>query len=178
MTENRKNMVMIEKLRFPVIAVVLLIALACNGGSGAASGDAVSVDSSAAVEPVLTKEQVDSVSRLYGMLSGDDIAEQKRAIIASDPNSGYDSEAYVRGLRVALTASAPSESYTLGLRAAVEVVAKINDLKQYGIEVNRELLLCSIESVLNADSIGEERLQEINRAYNDLLQSVYQSAHK
>lgn len=161
-------------ITLPAFLALAMALTACHKDETRAASSATGSED--APQPFATAGQADSIARLQGYLTGVDFAGQKATIVAADPSFNYDNEAFLRGFNVALNGHSPA--YTQGIKASLEILTKINDMQNYGVEVNKKQLLDAIESTLMADSISEENGAKLTSAYNDLLQRLYKSGGK
>lgn len=164
-------------MKIPIIFTVCFllsgaVVSGCSGGSvnGADSTDSVRTDT---IVQMLTPEEADSMAYCVGFLNGSDASVNKRKMVEESPEYGYDDESYMKGFRTALSQQNASPGYTQGVQAARDIIFKIEELRSYGIEVNREILLQAISRQFSADSVTADRMQQLNSAYNVLLQRVY-----
>lgn len=164
------NILSLRRVFVFIAASSLLWASSACSGSDTDGADSAGADSATGVPDVLPPEQTDSVAMLLGMLLGNDEAA---ALSAQDSLPPLDKDAYLRGLRVTLSDSCASESFTNGLNAAYDLILQIENLKAYDVEIDRTLLLSAIEKALMVDSVSEAQVQQITSAYNSMLQRVY-----
>lgn len=162
-------------LAFASAAALLFAASACLGDESSRA-DSAGVDSVAAVPDILSPAQTDSVAVLLGTLDGHDEALRMATETADGNPAQFDKNAYISGVRAALSDSCASESFTNGLAAAYDIILQIENLGTYGVEIDRNLLLSAIEKALMADSVSDAQLQQITSSYNSLLQRAYDSA--
>lgn len=157
-----------------IFAGLSIVSLAVGCSSGVSS-DATMVDSAAmdTVPQFVTAEEADTLAYCVGYLNGSDVnVEGSR--MQEDGNSAYSAEAYMKGFSTALNADEASAGYTQGVQAAREIIFKIEELRGYGVEIDRELLYNALEREFSSDTVAMTRMQEINRVYNQLLQRVYE----
>lgn len=166
-----KNILSLHRVFVFIAASSLLWAASACSGSDTDGADSANADSATGVPDVLPPEQTDSVAMLLGMLLGNDEAAR---LSAQDSLPPLDKDAYIRGLRATLSDSCASESFTNGLNAAYDLILQIENLKAYGVEIDRTLLLSAIEKALMADSVSEAQVQQITSTYNSMLQRVYE----
>lgn len=144
----------------------------CSGIGGQPSA-ADSIDSlDIKVASVVDSVEADTLASLLGRLCGNDIAVRSRSLQA-DSKETFDNNEFLTGFRVPMSDENHSASYTEGVRSALDILAKIEDFRKYGVEVNKEMLLNALRNQLLADSISDAKMAELNTDYNDLLQRVY-----
>lgn len=164
-------------MKIPMIfsACFLLTASAFSGCSGSAGPEAGSTDSVSTdtVIQMLTPEQADSMAYCVGFLNGSDAGVNKRKMAEESAEYGYADDSYMKGFRTALSKQNAGHGYTQGVQAARDIIFKIEELRSYGIEVDREILLQAIERQFSADSVTADRMQQLNSVYNAMLQKVY-----
>lgn len=148
----------------------------CSGGTGDDADSVVSA-SSDTVRQMISPAEADSLAYCVGYLNGSDAGVTKRRMIEESPESDYDNGSYMKGFRTALSSQNAGPGYSQGVQAAREIIFKIEELRSYGVEINREVLLKAIEDEFSADSVTADRMQQLNSAYNVLLQRVYSSAN-
>ncbi len=156
-----------------IILLSVAFAAGCSGRGGSQQVvDSVAVDS-LRVESVMDSASADSLAMLFGTLVGNDVARER--INSEELSSGFNADDYMKGVNVTLGHGRQSSSYTQGVRAARDIIAKIQDFKTYGVELNVDMLLHAIEEQLMADSISDVDMQRFNSEYNELLQRSYAS---
>lgn len=152
---------------------IVMLAVGCSSGSGsdAVGADSASMDS---VPQFVTAAEADTLAYCVGYLNGSDVnVERIRLQEEGEPNSAYSAEAYMKGFLTAMNADEASAGYTQGVQAAREIIFKIEELRGYGVEINRELLYKALEQEFSSDTVAMPHMQELNSAYNQLLQRAY-----
>lgn len=161
-----------------IICMLFAVTLAagCSGsGETPQAVDSAAIDTSR-VESVMDSASADSLAMLLGALVGNDVARMR---INSDEQSlAFDADDYMKGVNVTLGHGWQPSSYTQGVRAARDIIAKIEDFRNYGVEINVDMLLRAIEEQLMADSITDVDMQRFNSEYNELLQRSYASGQR
>lgn len=157
-----------------VFVVSSVIACNCSGSGYSSSAGADSVSGSRDAQPIIDSASADTLARLLGTLVGNDVSVARRTAFLDSSYVEFNNADFMRGVDIALTPDAASSSYTEGVRAAKEILMKIEDFKQYGININREILLRAIETQLFADSISDADMAKLNSEYNVLLQRAYE----
>lgn len=161
-----------------IICALLAVALVvgCSGsGETPQAVDSATVDTSH-VESVMDSASADSLAMLLGTLVGNDVARMRSN--SGGPLSAFDADDYMKGVNVTLGHGRQSSSYTQGVRAARDIIAKIEDFRNYGVEINVDMLLHAIEEQLMADSITDVDILRFNSEYNELLQRSYASGQR
>lgn len=161
-------------------ACFLLSGAIVSGCSGRTAGEADTADSvrTDTVVQMLSPEEADHMSYCVGFLNGADAGVNKRKMAEESPEYGFDNGSYMKGFRTALSQQNASPGYTQGVQAARDIIFKIEELRSYGVEVNREILLQAISRQFSADSVTADRMQHLNSKYNVMLQRVYSAGGK
>lgn len=152
---------------------IVMLAVGCSSGVGsdAVGSDPVSMDS---VPQFVTAAEADTLAYCVGYLNGSDVnVGRSRMQEEGEPNSAYTAEDYMRGFSTALNADEASAGYTQGVQAAREIIFKIEELRGYGVEINREMLYKALEQEFSSDTVAMSHMQDLNSAYNQLLQRAY-----
>lgn len=153
-----------------VIATAVSVLIGCTN-SGNTNSDIVAQDT---VLPLISQAQADSLARSLGFIQGSDVNYEKMEMEMLDSvMTLWADSSFLRGFETALGADVAASGYTQGVRAAREIIFKIEELKSYGIDINREMLLAALERQFAADTVTSTHLQELNRIYNQLLKHAY-----
>lgn len=149
---------------FPIALLVASFA-ACSNENTEQTEETAATET----ESVISAEQVDSLSSLFGLLAGHDTYLRHQQLIASGDIQNLDGEAFIDGVKVAL--SGDTDGYTQGVDGAHYIIAWIVDVeRRTGKKVNIDMLLRGIESTLKADSLSADQAAEIATNYNALYQ--------
>ncbi|MCM1413774.1 MAG: hypothetical protein NC178_05465 [Bacteroides sp.] len=140
-----------------------------NGSSSSDAADSTSVD--VKIDSVVDSAQADTLAMLLGTLVANDVLLEKN--LNDSARAEFDAAQYAEGVAIALSDKNKSASYTYGVQAARDLRRRVDELRQYGVDVNIDLLIQAIRQNLQADSISEADLERANTVYNNLLQHVY-----
>lgn len=156
-------------LLFSIAAVVTtLCGCSANGNSASESNTQDSV------VVLVSDVEADTLARSLGLIYGSEVNNEKQQLHQLDSVMNiYADSSYLHGFETAMGADIEARGYTQGVRAAREIIFKIEELKAYGVEIDRELLLAALERQFNADTITSAHLQELNSIYNRLLKQIY-----
>ena len=126
------------------------------------------------VPAIISAAEADTLARSLGLIQGSDVNYEKQEIMSTDSiMTIYADSAYIRGFEAAIGADITDPGYSQGVRAAREIIFKIEEFKSYGVEIDRDLLLAAIERQFTADTITSTQMQSLNSIYNQLLKKVY-----
>lgn len=155
---------------FLVIAILASSLFACS-----TSGDSDRAKANQdTITPLISQTEADTLARSLGFIQGSDVfVEMEEMALMDSVMTQWVDSSYLRGVETALGPDVTSPGYTQGVRAAREIIFKIEELKAYGVEIDRELLLAALERQFNADTITSAHLQELNSIYNRLLKQIY-----
>ena len=156
-------------LLFSIAAVVTtLCGCSANGNSASESNTQDSV------VVLVSDVEADTLARSLGLIYGSEVNNEKQQMLQLDSvMNTYADSSYLRGFETAMGADIQACGYTQGVRAAREIIFKIEELKSYGIDINREMLLAAFERQFAADTITTAQLQTLNQTYNQLLKQIY-----
>lgn len=156
-------------LLFSIAAVVTtLCGCSANGNSASESNTQDSV------VVLVSDVEADTLARSLGLIYGSEVNNEKQQMLQLDSvMNTYADSSYLRGFETAMGADIQARGYTQGVRAAREIIFKIEELKSYGIDINREMLLAAFERQFTADTITTTQLQTLNQTYNQLLKQIY-----
>lgn len=156
-------------LLFSIAAVVTTLCGCSANGNSESEGN--TLDS---VVVLVSDVEADTLARSLGLIYGSDVNNEKQQMHQLDSvMNTYADSSYLHGFETAMGADIQARGYTQGVRAAREIIFKIEELKSYGVEIDRELLLAALERQFNADTITSAHLQELNSIYNRLLKQIY-----
>lgn len=156
-------------LLFSIAAVVTTLCGCSANGNSESEGN--TQDS---VVTLISDVEADTLARSLGLMYGSDVNNEKQQLHQLDSVMNiYADSSYLHGFETAMGADIEARGYTQGVRAAREIIFKIEELKAYGVEIDRELLLAALERQFNADTITSAHLQELNSIYNRLLKQIY-----
>lgn len=155
---------------FCIIAAAMAIIWGCSTNADSDSTNTVQDT----IPALLSKAEADTLAHSIGFIQGSDVNYEKQEMILLDSAmTAFADSSYLRGFETAIGPDIAARGYTQGVRAAREIIFKIEELKAYGVEIDRELLLAALERQFAADTITSEQLQSLNSIYNQLLKQIY-----
>ena len=156
-------------LLFSIAAIVTTLWGCSANGNSESEGNAQD-----SVVALVSDVEADTLARSLGLIYGSDVNNEKQQMHQLDSvMNTYADSSYLHGFEIAMGADIQARGYTQGVRAAREIIFKIEELKSYGVEIDRELLLAALERQFAADTITSAHLQELNSIYNRLLKQIY-----
>lgn len=130
----------------------------CNGNDS--DGTAVGVEDTTMLTNAAT---ADSIGDIFGYLKGYDDR------VASGEVDQAFSTGYQRGLALAVNGAVNSDSYTSGVKLALDMLRQIKVMEQNGVKVNRQLIVEQFKKTLCADTVFESQIDSARTSYNDLF---------
>lgn len=148
-------------------ALVAVAMTACG------KGDKAAADGS---DTLVAKEISDSIMHYYGLQTAAYMAQQVAYYNQSVPDSArINKDDFIKGL-LSVVGDDRNNSYMAGVNMGLRMYQDIEQMREQGVQINRDKLSEAVKEVFAADSVTDEQAQEYVQKYREMIEKVQQAA--